>query len=75
MGRKNKNTTPIENKAIGVETQTLISGHVEIKKDTYDVIFLKDWFNKYGWVRKDQKMKITSKEFEELSKLNFVKEV
>lgn len=59
-------------KAIGVTQPEIKSGVV---KETYDVVFLKEWFNRYGLIKKDQRLTITAKEFEELSKLNFVKEV
>lgn len=74
MGKNKKSATPIV-KAVGVQPPEIKSGSVTVEKETYDVVFLKEWFNRYGLVKKDQRLTITAKEFEELSKLNFVKEV
>lgn len=71
MSRNKKSVAPMV-KAIGVTQPEIKSGVV---KETYDVVFLKEWFNRYGLIKKDQRLTITAKEFEELSKLNFVKEV
>lgn len=74
MSRKHKGQTPIV-KAVGVESKEIKSGEVKMPKARYKVCFLKDWFGAYGMIRAGQTAEITASEFENLSKINYVKEV